>query len=514
VTTISAVLTAFLSAFPTEGLQVAQPAERDAGGLRWNALTNAGVMRAEVPESLRRDWSRPTEPADDPPTVRRAREDYRARCDGTGDDTAAIQAAIEAVHATGGGVVTLPEGTCIVTNVRLYERITLEGGGTHETVLRARAALSARDRLTNDGAGHDYDGVAMLYNTYPGDGPPLARITIRDLTIDGNADAQVVGGAKNLWGIYLNKVTRATIANVEVRNCLSHGITLKQATASAIRSVVVERNGRSKVLWDGRRDGNPPGGDGICLLAGSSDNLVTDSTARDNGSIGFEDEGRFGAYRASNRNARNRWVGLISENNGDHGFLFLFTDGSRLERSTAVGGRTTGINLVGTQDTVISGVYVSRPGGDGITVRPETYGPDGTNRGLTVEDATIRDTGGVGIRVEALQVGTIRAVVRGVSGGRAVSLSGAPSSDVTLAVDYDGAGQVPYGIYSYDATNLTIVDSILQGSTGRDVWIDGTAGGVTGLVIDATKLGPAGLRITDGVAVAPRIALDAPRAAP
>ena len=52
--------------------------------------------------------------------------DYGARGDGATDDTAAIQRAIEACHAAGGGIVLFPAGTYLSGTVTLKSNVTLE----------------------------------------------------------------------------------------------------------------------------------------------------------------------------------------------------------------------------------------------------------------------------------------------------------------------------------------------------------------------------------------------------
>ena len=63
--------------------------------------------------------------------------DYGAVCDGVANDTAAIQAAINAAQTAGGGSVVLPRGTCNVTTVNVSAHfIGLRGQGRSMSILQ------------------------------------------------------------------------------------------------------------------------------------------------------------------------------------------------------------------------------------------------------------------------------------------------------------------------------------------------------------------------------------------
>jgi hypothetical protein len=444
---------------------------------------------------------------------------WGAKGDGVADDTAALRAAVAAARDVGGAVVGLPAGTFTLSSVELFPNVTLRGVGRDVTTLRARPQLSVADRVT-DATGHPFDGVPLLYTSYPR-GAAVGNVVIEALTVDGNWRGQVRSdgkqGAKNLWGVYLNKPDRARISDVRVTGCLNHGITLKEASGSLIERVLVDENGQSAAeaanLWNGA-EGPNPGGDGLVLLSRCRDNLVVDSIARRNGSIGFEDEGRYGtAVDAGHRNRRNRWVGLRSEENKGHAFLSLFTDGALYERCTAVasghGAGSAAFNLVGTAEARLISPRAERAVHHGIWVRPETYGPTGINRRLTIAAAEIVDTTEMAIRVEGLEAGSIEATIRGVCGPHAVSI--VDSSDLDLAVDYDAedpdyAGKcahhrADYGIYTYDAKSLTIHDTRIRGCGSHNIWIDGAPGGVSALKVVRTRSLDAGgkaLELTPG----------------
>ena len=56
-------------------------------------------------------------------------KEFGAAGDGRTDDTAAIQAALDAAHAAGGGTVRIPAGTYVTRTLTLYSKVHLAGLG-------------------------------------------------------------------------------------------------------------------------------------------------------------------------------------------------------------------------------------------------------------------------------------------------------------------------------------------------------------------------------------------------
>ena len=84
-------------------------------------------------------------PASPPPTVYDVTA-YGAQGDGTADDANAIQAAVDAANARGGGTIVFPAGTFRVTRgITIYSDIVFRGAGTGVTIdqeVERRRALS------------------------------------------------------------------------------------------------------------------------------------------------------------------------------------------------------------------------------------------------------------------------------------------------------------------------------------------------------------------------------------
>jgi len=430
-------------------------------------------------------------------------KDFGAKGDGVTDDTAAFRAAALALSTTG-GTILVPVGVYIVKSCRLYPGTRMLGAGSGNTFLKNPAAMTSADRVTNDGAGNNLDGLAMFYNAYPA-GARLAGICLEGMTLDGNAANQVLNGIKRSWGTYFNGVTKLQLIDCVFQNWLNHGACAKEADRSIVDRCQFLTNGQCYLipLWN-PADGANPGGDGFVWLSQCYDNVVQNSIAVGNASIGFEDEGRFGSYLLANRNRRNKWVNLLSQTNLDHGFLALFTDDCVYENCLSQGGGTNGWNIVGTQNCTLTNVNVYLAGNHGIYCRPEAYGADGINKNLKIQNAVITQSSQRALVIDTVQGGSFTGIwVRGVGGSYAVTLSGGLSSDIELQVDYDGAvaTQAQYGVYSYNATNLTVRGSTVKGCSSHNIWIDGSALGNTGIVIrdtTSTGSGAQGISFTGG----------------
>jgi parallel beta-helix repeat protein len=150
--------------------------------------------------------------------------DYGAKIDNT-NDTAAIQAAIDACAAAGGGFVFLPPGSVRVTTVVLKNHVTLVGAGMWATTISS---------LSNTNA-----PVITNYVSPDGTAANAMFVGIRDLKVDGHL-AGTGGGAGNTsagaHGIYFNTNPANSMAsgddefdphqlvqNVFITNCAGWG---------------------------------------------------------------------------------------------------------------------------------------------------------------------------------------------------------------------------------------------------------------------------------------------------
>lgn len=112
-------------------------------------------------------------------------KDYGALGDGATDDTSAINDAITACNAAGGGIVTIPEGTYIIGSggVVLKSNVILRGVG-YSSSLKLKDATTAN----------------VIY--YPGS--QISRAGIEYLQVDGNKSGQSNGVDLEQYGVAVN----------------------------------------------------------------------------------------------------------------------------------------------------------------------------------------------------------------------------------------------------------------------------------------------------------------------
>lgn len=135
-------------------------------------------------------------------------KDYGAKGDGTTDDTASIQAAINACFSAGGGFVWLPVGTYIVNGIIIKSNVNLAGSGRYATWLKGKAGTTGPIVVTD------------LFSTLTGGGTSAGptRWSLRDLGIDGNKASRASGNGLSSYG------WDWSLENVDIANCPSIGI--------------------------------------------------------------------------------------------------------------------------------------------------------------------------------------------------------------------------------------------------------------------------------------------------
>jgi hypothetical protein len=114
--------------------------------------------------------------------------------DGATDDAAALNAAMAAVSAAGGGEIRLGPGTCLCTALTPQPDVTLSGAGMRATTIKLKNATNA----------------SLLTAT------SAHRFVLRDLTLDGNKANNT--GAGNWNGLFLTTSDDVRVHRVRVLN--------------------------------------------------------------------------------------------------------------------------------------------------------------------------------------------------------------------------------------------------------------------------------------------------------
>ncbi len=217
-------------------------------------------------------------------------KDFGAIGDGLTDDTAAIQAAIDAAAAAGGGEVYIPTGTFIVSGgeepsdgcLMIKSNVHITGDGMGETVVKLAD-------------GSDTKVTGIIRSAY---GEETHDFGVSQLTIDGNRDNTT--GKVDGWfnGFIPGKEghdSNVTLDSVEIKDCSGYGFDPHEQTYNmVIKNSVSHGNGldgfvadylvdsvfENNVAYDNDRHG-------FNVVTNTHDFALTNNVAYGNGSTGI-----------------------------------------------------------------------------------------------------------------------------------------------------------------------------------------------------------------------------------
>jgi hypothetical protein len=154
-------------------------------------------------------------------------KDFGAVGDGVTNDTAAIQAAIDAVSAAGGGMIIFPLGEYINSGVViLTDNVTLRGEG-NATLIKYTGDGTAQVAAFCFGQALNGSGTIT----------PVDNCAIRDMQIDGNRAGGAIGSA-----VRTTAFNRFTLENVHTYDCKnSYGFAII-GTGQSPRNDLLVRN--------------------------------------------------------------------------------------------------------------------------------------------------------------------------------------------------------------------------------------------------------------------------------
>ena len=272
-------------------------------------------------------------------------QNFGAKGDGITDDTAAIQSAIDAAAAAGGGQVYMPTGTYIVSGgeepsdgcLMLKSNVYLYGDGMGETNVKVA-----------DGSDTKITGV--IRSAY---GEETHDFGVSNLTIDGNRDS-TTGKVDGWFNGYIpgqeGYDSNVTLDSVEIKDCSGYGFDPHEQTVNmVIKNSVSHGNGLDGFVAD--------------FL---SDSTFENNVAYDNDRHGFNVVTSTHDFTLTNN---------VAYNNGGNGIV--------VQRGSE--------DIPSPSNITITGGEVYGNGAEGVLIKMSSA--------VTVSDVDIHDNASAGIRV-------------------------------------------------------------------------------------------------------------------
>lgn len=270
---------------------------------------------------------------------------YFARGNGSADDTAALQAALDAVPSTGGTVV-IPAGEYKITAplwVRTDNTLIM-GSGQGNRIGATQVGRGTRIKVDPAFAGGSY--AVMVQRT--ADDRTVYGVKIADLAVDGQSVAGPVGGI--LW-----KAVRGQLLNVAVHNCTGYGVTVTgyttwAATDSQFTGCDFSWNATGALFGANGPDNKVTG----CVFSNNtSDGAEVAVAGTQFGNCDFWANTRYGAW-LNNAGSRTRFTGCKFRLSGQHGLILdSTTTGFSDVGVTGCGFHTNGTSAASTYDGLI-----------------------------------------------------------------------------------------------------------------------------------------------------------------
>jgi parallel beta-helix repeat protein len=272
-------------------------------------------------------------------------KDFGAVGDGVTDDTAAMQAAIDAASAAGGGTVFVPTGTFIVSAgeepsdgcLMLKSNVYMEGAGAGKTTVKVA-----------DGSDTKITGV--IRSAY---GEETHDFGLSNLTIDGNRD-HTTGKIDGWFNGYIpgkdGQDSNVTLSGVEIKDCSGYGFDPHEQTVNM---------------------------------------LIENCVSHGNGLDGF----------VADYMIDTKYVNNVAYDNDRHGFnIVTSTNDFTMTGNVAYGNGGNGIvvqrgseNIPSPHDVTIEGGSVYNNGAEGVLVK--------LSSDVTVTGVNIHDNGSAGVRI-------------------------------------------------------------------------------------------------------------------
>ena len=249
---------------------------------------------------------------------------YGATGNGTTVDSAAVQSALNAAIAAGGGTVYFPQGTYVVSRLSFGSNLTIRGAGIGAAVLLCDPSASSG---------------SVICRVSP-NGTAATDVVLRDITIDGNKSSWGNNSNQQIYGYYLGQSSLGTVSsckviNVEIRNCLSNALDIVNVSDISVESVWSHDNGYTTGT------GTNHSCNGFDL--DGNDITLVNCRAYNNSNSGYS------AGQSNINYARIKLIGCTAGANNAHGVTYGSNSGGSLTDSAITGGSfinsTTGCGI-------------------------------------------------------------------------------------------------------------------------------------------------------------------------
>jgi parallel beta-helix repeat protein len=302
--------------------------------------------------------------------------DFGATPDDATDDSAAIQAAINAAYAAGGGTVVIPAGTFYISGdpsnpsrgcIEVRSNVTLTGAGAGETVLKLVDHFDAR-----------INGIVRTPVNENAE-----NIVISNLTIDGNRANNIEHQAGMITGVKESDDglihQDITISGVEVMNCNAYGINPHEITYNlVVEDCVSHDNGKDGFVADFVEGGIYRNNiaynndrHGFNVTTSSNDVVLENNKAYDNAGAGLVTQ-RADIFPEGQDDidwpTRITIIGGEYYSNAREGILIKLSDSVTVTGALIYENDRQGIRIEGATNTTITGntIYNNSQAGDGV----------------------------------------------------------------------------------------------------------------------------------------------------
>ena len=241
--------------------------------------------------------------------------DYGAVGDGVTDDSAAIQACIDA-----NDVAYFPKGNYLSKMLKVHDNSYLLGDNA---VLTLPIGLDSGDLIGELEPNYDFQMSANIC------GDSVDSVTIRGFIIDGNVLGRTDDTVKKADGIFFFNSSNIKIYDVYIKECLAHGFEYYRCNDSLIENCRCDKSGQC------RKEYLVGGGDSFIFHANCNNCSAVNCYSYYSWDLGFEMEGRGVGSYSDESIKKCSFINCVVDHSRDHGFMMFNSIGCLISNCIA-----------------------------------------------------------------------------------------------------------------------------------------------------------------------------------